>query len=158
MFLDPRFKLYFENVAEETKRRIIALVTQEEQNNNISAPRLQESEAPKKSIWKDFNSKMANIQPEGTARSRALVEVQRYLDHPILKRESCPLEWWKENRATYPRLYNIAIRRLNAMASSVPCERVFAAAGNILNDRRTRLGCRKLQQLIFLQQNTRLNT
>lgn len=37
MFLDPRFKLYFENeaIAEETKRRIISLVVQE-QNKTLA--------------------------------------------------------------------------------------------------------------------------
>ncbi|CAH2090005.1 unnamed protein product [Euphydryas editha] len=68
-------------------------------------------------------------------------------------KEEYPLKWWKTHRAIYPHPYQIAIQKLNAVASSVPCERVFSAAGNILNERRTRLGIRKLQQLIFLNQN-----
>lgn len=161
MILDPRFKLYFDDqgVADDTKRRLIALVTQE-----ISAtmPAIQsqsvavavQPQSVPKSIWKDFESKMTNFRPEGTAHSRAIIEVQRYMDESIISRTDCPLQWWKAHKAVYPHLYKVAVQKLNAMASSVPCERVFSAAGNIMTERRTRLGCRKLQQLLFLQQNT----
>lgn len=99
MFLDPRFKLYFEEqtIAEETKRRIISLVvqeqnkalaqntaTEEETNNNTTST---QSTVLIKSIWQDYHDKMKNIQPDGTAQSRAIVEVQRYLDEKILSRQ-----------------------------------------------------------------------
>lgn len=96
---------------------------------------------------------MKNIQPDGTNQSRAIVEVQRYLDDKIINRQECPMNWWREHRAAYPHLYKIAAQKLNAKASSVPCERVFSAADNMLNERRARLGIRKLQQLVFLNQN-----
>ncbi|KAF9408106.1 hypothetical protein HW555_012080 [Spodoptera exigua] len=81
------------------------------------------------------------IQPEGTAQSRAIVEVQRYHDDKIIPRNECPLKRWREHKLVYTTLYKIAASKLNAMASSVPCERVFSAAGNILNERRTSASC-----------------
>ncbi|XP_072933649.1 uncharacterized protein [Epargyreus clarus] len=134
----------------------------QDSRHNANLPQLQEEDptpAPTtssqtKSIWQDFEEKMQGIQPEGTAQSRAIVEVQRYYDDKIIARTDCPLKWWRDHRSIYPNLYKIAATKLNAMASSVPCERVFSAAGNILNERRTRLGTRKLQQLLFLQQNS----
>ncbi|CAH0714329.1 unnamed protein product, partial [Brenthis ino] len=159
MFLDPRFKFYFNDQATalETKRRIIAFVIQEQSRQNnatieVSNPQASTSTSTKL-IWQDYREKMRNIQPEGTAHSRAIVEIQRYLDAPIIDRSECPLKWWKIHRESYPNLYKVAVQKLNAMASSVPCERVFSAAGNMLNERRTRLGIRKLQQLVFLNQN-----
>ncbi|KAL0902470.1 hypothetical protein ABMA27_000328 [Loxostege sticticalis] len=144
MFLDPRFKLYFEDagVAEQTKQRILAMVAQQ-----------QRTEA---TTFKDFDSRMATVQPRGTAQSRTILEVQRYLDDKIIGRTECPLKWWKEHKAIYSTLYILACKTLNDMASSVPCERLFSAAGNIMTERRTRLYVRKLQQLVFLQQNLKL--
>lgn len=159
LFLDPRFKFYFSDpiIADDIKRRIISLLTTQQRIvvEDDPTPTTQPSVSSEtKSIWQDFDEKMSGIQPEGTAQSRAIVEVQRYHDDKIIARTDCPLKWWREHRNIYPNLYKIAATKLNAMASSVPCERVFSAAGNILNDRRTRLGVRKLQQLVFLQQNS----
>lgn len=162
MFLDRRFKLYFEdnNSAGEVKRRIIATVVQElnktDTNENINIIQHTSSIFANPyglAIWVDYDNKMKNIQPDGTNQSRAIVEVQRYLDDKIINRQECPMNWWREHRAAYPHLYKIAAQKLNAKASSVPCERVFSAADNMLNERRARLGIRKLQQLVFLNQN-----
>ncbi|CAF4838020.1 unnamed protein product [Pieris macdunnoughi] len=71
----------------------------------------------------------------------------------VIPKSHSPLEWWKANKNSYPHLAILARNRLNSLATSVPCERLFSAAGNILSDRRTRLGVRKIKQLLFLQQN-----
>ncbi|XP_047505129.1 E3 SUMO-protein ligase ZBED1-like [Pieris napi] len=178
MFLDPRFKLYFDDpsVAENTKQNVIQLVTaqihkedrvsQSSQNEN-GLMELQEStstqpststsgEVQISSVWQHYTQRMKNIQPKGTASSRAIIEVQRYLeDKVVLPTEKIsPLQWWKQRKDVYPHLNALAITKLNAMATSVPCERLFSACGLLLNDRRTRLGTRKVQQLMFLHQNT----
>lgn len=89
---------------------------------------------------------MTNIRPSGTAHSRAVVEVQRYLDDKILPKNQSPLEWWKLNKNSYPHLAVLARKMLNSLATCVPCERLFSVAGNILSERRTRLGVRKVGQ------------
>lgn len=107
MFLDPRFKLCFEDqaTAEETKRRITALVVQEQNKNaaliNTNANIVSENNIPK-SIWQDYHQKMQNIQPDGTAQSRAIVEVQRYLDEKILGR-------YRGNRNRWNRFGNLPV-------------------------------------------------
>lgn len=133
MLLDLRFKFYFDDpvVAEETKKRIIALVAAQdsrvrkntqEQDSQVSVP---STSCQTKLIWLDFEQKMQAIQPESTTHSRAIVEVQRYYDDKILARTDCPMKWWREHKTVYPTLYKIAATKLNAMASSVPCERIF---------------------------------
>lgn len=72
-----------------------------------------------KSIWQDFERRMQGIQPEGTAQSRAIIEVQRYHDDKIIGRTECPLKWWREHKSVYLTLYKIAAIKLNAVASSV---------------------------------------
>ncbi|XP_022825647.1 zinc finger BED domain-containing protein 4-like [Spodoptera litura] len=162
-FLDPRYKLYFQNatVAENTKHHVVGLVTSMIQQTETNQPTTTGSEAPqdvqeKKSnslIWQHYIKTMKNVRPTGTANSRAIIEVQKYIDDSVLSPDMDPLTWWRANQSIYPNLAKLAKLKLNAMATSVPCERLFSVAGNILTERRSRLGSRKVQQLIFLQQN-----
>lgn len=174
MFLDPRFKLYFEdqNVADNTKQHIIHLVTaliNKEDQLQVPKEEIETRTAPvnqsSSSLWRHYTEKMKNLHPWVadfsfftffTAQSRAIVEVQRYLEDKIVmpNENISPLDWWKEQKNAYPNLYSLAVTKLNAMATSVPCERIFSACGILLNDRRTRLGRRKVQQLMFLNQNS----
>lgn len=47
----------------------------------------------------------------------------------------------------YPTLARIALDILPTPASSVPCERLFSAAKEIADDRRSRLGSKKFEEL-----------
>lgn len=157
MFLDPRYKLYFENenTAESTKKYVIGLVTSliSEPNEEVTEEDIPNATTSETSIWTHYYKKIKNIRPSGTAYSRAVVEVQRYIDDKILHKAQSPLDWWKNNANSYPHLAILVRKKLNALATSVPCERLFSVAGNIISDRRTRLGVRKVQQMLFLQQN-----
>ncbi|CAG4984004.1 unnamed protein product [Parnassius apollo] len=171
MFLDPRFKLYFEDqyVADTTKQRIIEMITTIINKEDRNYPQIENEEQQLSDqaanpppqlqinlVWQHYAEKMKNIQPKGTATSRAILEVQRYLDDKVVlpSENISPLEWWKRRKDVYPHLYALALKKLNAMATSVPCERLFSSCGLLLNDRRTRLGTRKVQQLMFLNQNS----
>ncbi|KAF9416040.1 hypothetical protein HW555_006452 [Spodoptera exigua] len=100
MFLDPRYKLYFENenIADATKKHIVNLVTAmiNESERNQSAASTSVSPSPgKKSnslLWKHYNKQMHNIRPAGTANSRAIIETQKYLDDTVLSPDQNPLE------------------------------------------------------------------
>jgi hypothetical protein len=47
----------------------------------------------------------------------------------------------------YPTLARIALDILPIPASSVPCERLFSAAKQVADDRRSRLGSKKFEEL-----------
>ncbi|XP_045489807.1 zinc finger BED domain-containing protein 4-like [Pieris rapae] len=130
-FLDPRYKLYFRNatVAENTKHHVVGLVTSMIQQTETNQPTTTGSEAPQ-----DVQEKKSN-------------------NDSVLPQDMDPLTWWRANQGVYPNLAKLAKLKLNAMATSVPCERLFSVAGNILTERRSQFGSRKAQQLIFLQQN-----
>lgn len=99
---------------------------------------------------------MQNIRPAGTAYSRAVAEVQRYLDDKVVNINESPLQWWALNKNSYPHLAILTRLKQNALATSVPCERLFSVAGNILSERRTRLGVRKVQQMLFIKENKKI--
>ena len=50
-----------------------------------------------------------------------------------------PLEYWKVNERVFPRLSTLAKRYLGIPASSVPVERLFSSAGELISKKRNSL-------------------
>ncbi|CAB3240133.1 unnamed protein product [Arctia plantaginis] len=106
-----------------------------------------------KKFWDDFDSEIVILTPQNPTAA-GIVEVDKYLNEIFLERKRDPLKWWHERRLVYPLLYQFMLKRLNLIATSVPCERIFSKAGYTLNERRTRLTTKKLSQLLFINSNT----
>lgn len=105
-------------------------------------------------IWKDFDTRVDALCGGGSNTIVAgILELDRYIAEPLLKRTEDPLVWWNERKLIYPRLYQLVRRRLCVVATSVPCERIFSKAGLVLTDRRSRLTTEKVEKLIFLNHN-----
>ncbi|XP_049318602.1 zinc finger BED domain-containing protein 4-like [Bactrocera dorsalis] len=155
-FLDPCFKNFAfsdPTIADMYKNRIIAdvgRIIQEAQANEPQEPQVETSEF---SIWSYIDSNIASNKPRGTCNSRAIIEVQRYLEEAVIARNGDPFKWWQHNKYKYPYLSPIARIKLGCLASSVPCERLFSQAGLILSERRMRLDDEKTKMLIFLNAN-----
>lgn len=160
-FLDPRFKLFgFSNpkAGDSIKSFVTELATKEmnrRRSNQVEEPDVSNIPATEKfSVWEDFDTVVATSQPRSTPMSGAIVEVQRYLDEPVIPRNEDPLKWWQKFQQIYPLLSEIVRARFSVVATSVPCERIFSKTGLIINDRRTRLTSKKVEQLIFLHENS----
>ena len=69
------------------------------------------------------------------------------------KTPQTPLEWWKENQPKYPLLAKLAKQYLCVPGTSVPSERVFSTAGDIVTAQRSSLTSEHVDQLLFLQKN-----
>ncbi|XP_074037291.1 E3 SUMO-protein ligase ZBED1-like [Leptinotarsa decemlineata] len=172
-FLDPRFKILgFSNdqVCDRVKKSVISHVThvinvRESQKENTvvsgnDSPTLKADQPNKTdqkfSIWKTFEKKKSTFSPVGTAHSKAIIEVQRYVDEPPIPREEDPLEWWRKNAYNFPNLSELVKEKCVTVATSVPCERLFSKSGLMLSDRRNRLSCDKVKKLLFLNSNSNL--
>jgi len=99
----------------------------EENTNSINVPvNVDESDV---SIWKTIDSKVAQLQPTNTTLSRAIIEVQRYLEDLIINRNCVPLKRlrlrWFDNNHNYPNLNQLARKTLCALGTLVPCKRVL---------------------------------
>ena len=66
-----------------------------------------------------------------------------------------PLVWWREHCSTFPSLALLAERYLCVPATSVPFERDFSVAGNIVTSKRNCLKPAKVNELCFLACNLR---
>ena len=80
-------------------------------------------------------------------------EFTHYLEEPPLNPNGNPLKWWMVNEQRFPKVSCIARKYLCAPSTSVPSERVFSAAGNIVSKKRSSLLPENVNSLIFLNKN-----
>ena len=64
-------------------------------------------------------------------------EVRRRLESPSLSRETNPLDWWRFYAVSTPRLARFAKDVWGIPATSVPQERLFSKAGDLLSSRKS---------------------
>ncbi len=83
-------------------------------------------------------------------------ELALYLRDGSGSTHETPLDYWSKNMKRYELLTRLAQKYLCICASSVPCERLFSAAGLIYNDHRARLSPESVRYLTFLHQNYKL--
>lgn len=121
-FLDPRFKLIpfshnslllsttIADIIESATKIIRAKITDvnnEPEQSVVPDVNMQLSSGIP-SIWDDIDSNVAKCTVMGTAKSRAIVEVQRYLEDTIIIRTQDPLKWWKNHAYNYSHLSILA--------------------------------------------------
>lgn len=93
------------------------------------------------------------LKADDSPRAAAIIEVNKYIQEPLLPRKENPIRWWNQRKQFYPRLYDLALARLCVMPTSVPSERIFSKAGQLITDRRCRLSGQKVKELLFMHYN-----
>ncbi len=84
-------------------------------------------------------------------------EVQHYRAVQSLSVDSNPLVWWKDNQNQFPHLAKLAKSYLGIPATSVPSERVFSTAGDIVTAQRASLSPDNVDMMVFLKKNFQLS-
>jgi len=125
-------------------------------------PTATSTDAPKKrSFWDKFDG-IAAASPRRQddvgipTRSRDSMqhELELYLEEPRIDRlKGNPLEWWRAHQRQYPAVATVARQLLCIPATSVPSERLFSKAGNVITKKRNQLNPLKAQKVIFLMEN-----
>ena len=100
---------------------------------------------------------ITQAEPRKTPMEKAQSEISNYKDEqPIILTHGLndnPLLWWKSHETKYPLLARLAKYLLCVPATSVPSERVFSTAGDILTGQRPNLKSKHIDALIFLKKN-----
>ncbi|KAL2076466.1 hypothetical protein ACEWY4_027930 [Coilia grayii] len=104
-------------------------------------------------LWELLDTEVLEKRNIRSASANASVETTRYLTEPNIARSEDPLLYWAKNKDVYPHLYVLARNLLCIPASSVPCERVFSKAGEVVSKKRNRLNPNTVEQIIFLNKN-----
>ena len=76
---------------------------------------------------------------------------KQYMDGLLLV-DSNPLVWWKQYAARFPCLDQVVRRYLPMPATSVPVERLFSVAGQVVTVTRNRLHPETVTLLVFLHE------
>jgi len=74
-----------------------------------------------------------------------------------LKVDLDPLLFYKENQFKYKYLSKLARMLFSIPASSVPSESLFSKTGEVTTDRRNRMKPRLIENLMFIQENSKFN-
>lgn len=96
---------------------------------------------------------ITHTEPAKSKMEACSEEMTKYKDESLLPMEENPLDWWKLNEHRYPHLAKLAKCYLSIPATSVPAERVFSTAGDILTDKRAALKPKHVDRIIFLRKN-----
>ncbi len=89
-----------------------------------------------------------------THETKESVELDNYLKFAqIDEKIEDPLEWWLSKQTEYPYLFRIVPKYLCLVATSVPSERVFSKAEEIVSKKRSQLSWEHVDGQIFLNKN-----
>lgn len=105
-----------------------------------------------KALDQMFGEFLEPSPPSKSLREKAKEEIWKYRERDPLPLNGNVLHWWKE-QLDLPLLSSLAKHYLCIPATSVPSERVFSTAGDIVTAQRSVLRADHVDQLIFLKKN-----
>jgi len=94
-----------------------------------------------------------SVNNQTTSTSSTTVLMRQYLNMPHQGITYNVAKYWHEHKFVLTPLSEIALKYLIVPATSVPAERIFSKAGQILSAQRNRLLPKNLDILIFLNKN-----
>lgn len=158
--LDPRFKKFGftdKKAFDAAKQNLISYASHSNAKPITNDPLTSEEQpkdiTPAATVWEAFDTAVSKVVANPNPVAAGIVEVEKYLDEPLLPRQSNLFIWWEERRNVYPHLYELMRKTLCIVATSVPSERVFSKAGQTLTEKRNRLKGEKVSMLLFLNAN-----
>ena len=93
--------------------------------------------------------------PERLAHSEKVKrELSLYKAEHSAELDGDPLKWWQSRKLAYPLMSKLVQKRFSMVATSVPLERLFSSAGNVINNRRSSLLPENADKHTFLFENS----
>lgn len=150
---DPRFKnIHFSDkiaYAHSLNKITQMISTNIKESNEDKHENVQQNNLTEKDNFWVFHENL--VQSKSTSKNFDFTmtdELKYYLNQPLMQINENPLKYWQAN--THSELKEIALKYLSIIATSVPSERLFSRAGNIVTENRNRVTGDHLQQLLFL--------
>ena len=104
-------------------------------------------------LWKQFDQRVHASMPQRTLGVDVTVEKQQYLQHKNIDCHEDPLHWWKQNSFHLPQLQDLAKKYLCIPGTSVPSERLFSKAGEVVVARKSAIKPKNVDMILFLNKN-----
>ncbi|KAF2884629.1 hypothetical protein ILUMI_21537 [Ignelater luminosus] len=142
--LDPRFKkMHFTDpiacsslvakVKEFMKATILNEVVESDSSDHSDKPE------DNFSLWDDHHKLVHKSWKTAKSDDAISDELSIYLRSPVGRLNENPLEIWNDLKIQLPKLHTIAYKYLTMVGTSVPSERLFSKAAQIVNQQRNRL-------------------
>ena len=170
--LDPRFKLKaFSSATCSANARMLLIQECELWLSNFSCSRSEPQPKRAKTgtqstdkqssstLWSLFDEMLADsidcTEGEGQTRNTAEIMVDMYLKEQVLacSEQIHPLAYWLGKKTLWPCLVDLACKYLSIPPSSVPSERLFSSAADIVSQERNRILPDKAEMFLFLKKN-----
>lgn len=154
--LDPRFKkIHFGSAMEcaNVINTVSKLMKNMHNNRETIEKRLTNNvdRYNENDIWNIHEEMKASVTFNNEESTSIPTELRQYLNSALLDRKDDPLKYWLKVKDVYPNLYVIAIKYFVVVGTSVPSERVFSKAGNLISQKRSKLLSERASKLLFLQ-------
>lgn len=150
--LDPRFKSLMYLEQSEREAFYVSLATFLTQNAGLiqppQPPLVQPSSTPSACGLDFLRSTVGPTESQGLSVTQ---ELSAYRSEPQAELHMSPLDWWNTRRLQYPCLAKAACHILAIPATSTPSERVFSHSGNIVTNRRRRVGGQVIEKSILIR-------
>lgn len=113
----------------------------------------QNTAQPSCDVWNAFDD-LASSQAGNRTLSSPEWEIAAYSEEALLRKDSDPRCWWQTvGSFRCPSLAKLCLKYLAIPATSVPSERAFSVAGEVVSAKRERLLPDHMEQLVFLHDN-----
>lgn len=165
-YLDPRYKelpfltdIAKRRMRDDVKDELLAMETsQTTQDSQLTQDKDEDppSKRPKESpgavskLLGDLFKESTNVPLYSEIVSK---EMELYKTEKLLELDGDPLQWWHKRQSIYPIMCKLVQKMFSFVATSVPSERLFSSAGNVITAKRSCLTPEHADQLIFLFEN-----
>lgn len=158
MLLDPRTK---EMLHPEVRSAIAIKIRREMEEYKAGEEIEERSERPAKkrkvTPAEEFASWLDEEDEEDTQAEQTKDELDLYLSTPSIKSSQNCFQWWRDHRAAFPRLYQLAREYLQVPATSALVERSFSVTRCVTNDRNVKRSQKLTNALCLLTLNKEHN-
>lgn len=157
--LDPRFKKVpfsrsAQTCVDRMKRLMVddaaTLTTVEEEPTTTPQQSTLAPNPVSSPVWEMFDEEAVCSTSLRSPSISIMAEIDQYFKQPVISRQFDPLQWWHSNSHVYPALHNVAKVYLCTVATSVPSERLFSKAGELISAKRNRLTPENVNTFLFL--------
>jgi len=144
-FFDPR---YFHQLSNTEKIQAVNRIKTIIEKTDPPADKPQPKPKPK-GFYEVFAPHTQALPSTLDKAASGFPELEEYLQIFSIDVKESPLLWWSVNEARFPKLAVLARNHLAMLATTVPSEAAFSAAGNILNKKRNKLDTKTVEGLMI---------
>ena len=150
--LDPRFKKsgFFQPTGyNQVVKHLVGEIGSVVVEQSVQEPQAT-NDVNSAGLWATIDERVASARSTTSVTANSTAVVRTYLDQPNISRHDDPLSWWHKTGLIYAKLHPVVKRYFSVPAMSVPAERLFSKAGELVSAKRSNLKSKNVDMMLFL--------